>query len=808
MVGIARTNGSIKSKGNLDMTTLGNAIGITRGFTLNGMKNYIILYVAIVFVFMAVRPMLITSDWTSSNEFHACIEMCSALISMIAGVACLTFFISSQSRYFLIIGVGFFVCGSEGLVHGILSFERLFENSDVDLSRFIPGTYVAGRLTLVSMIIAAALLEDRMKTAIIAKREAVMFTTIGVLIGGGLTVLAFLIDLPRFVYPERFISRPLDFVSAMLFLIAFALTINRFLVKKDIFTGMLVASILLSLGGQIYMSFSKQLFDVYFDTAHWANIVSYCMPLLGITIYSLSEMQRSNHEVTERKQAEDALRNSEAFQRTLSEALPDSVFVLDTDGRIQRVNRVNPGHNEEDVVGQRALMFVPPEDRDIFENTFRKALDTGQIQSVETMVDLPEGTRYSLNRMNPVSLAGEEISVVLIATDITERKRVESELQRITKAVESSNEAIGMSDSLGNHFYQNKAFTELFGYSIEEIVAEGGGPALYADTEIARDVFNSIMAGESWASEIEMISKTGRKIYVSLRADAVKDDSGNVIGLVGIHTDITQRMQAQKELEDLTAELIKRNMEQDEIIYVSSHDLRSPVLNIQGFAKELDSSLEGMNDAIRGLDIPDEIRERLDLIMESDMEESLSHIKINSAKMEALLIGLSQVSRAGRQKPEMNNLNMNQLLVSIERGFEHEIAKMKVTVEMGDLPPCKGDYEQLRVVFSNLFDNALKYLDHKKRPGLIKISGWNEDGKAVYCVEDNGIGIRQEYSEKIFEIFHQLNPRNDQGEGLGLTITRRTLGRHGGEIWVESEQGLGSKFFVSLPIEVDEMTGK
>jgi signal transduction histidine kinase len=101
-------------------------------------------------------------------------------------------------------------------------------------------------------------------------------------------------------------------------------------------------------------------------------------------------------------------------------------------------------------------------------------------------------------------------------------------------------------------------------------------------------------------------------------------------------------------------------------------------------------------------------------------------------------------------------------------------------------------------VFSNLIENALKYLGNGKS-GLIRISGYQEDGQSVYCIEDNGIGIEPEYRDKIFEIFHQLEPQNSSGEGLGLTIVQRILQRHHGKIWLESEPGTGSKFYISLP---------
>jgi two-component system, chemotaxis family, sensor kinase Cph1 len=142
---------------------------------------------------------------------------------------------------------------------------------------------------------------------------------------------------------------------------------------------------------------------------------------------------------------------------------------------------------------------------------------------------------------------------------------------------------------------------------------------------------------------------------------------------------------------------------------------------------------------------------------------------------------------------------MNAMLASIAQTVEFQIKQARVTLQIQPLPNCQGDATQINQVFSNLIGNAIKYRS-PKRPGLIEVSGQIEDGRCVYAVRDNGIGIAPEHQAKVFEIFHRLDPSASEGEGLGLTIAQKILECQEGRLWVKSTPGDGSTFFVSLPV--------
>ena len=166
--------------------------------------------------------------------------------------------------------------------------------------------------------------------------------------------------------------------------------------------------------------------------------------------------------------------------------------------------------------------------------------------------------------------------------------------------------------------------------------------------------------------------------------------------------------------------------------------------------------------------------------------------------MDSLLSGLLDVCRLNTAAADVKQIDMNAMMSNITVSMEYQIKESAAQIDIEALPPCVGAPSEINRVFSNLLNNALKFLD-ESRPGQIRIYGRSQNDQSIYCVEDNGIGIAPEHQEKIFEIFYQLEPEKQKGEGLGLTIVRRIIEKHNGKVWVKSEPGKGSNFFVSLP---------
>lgn len=287
--------------------------------------------------------------------------------------------------------------------------------------------------------------------------------------------------------------------------------------------------------------------------------------------------------------------------------------------------------------------------------------------------------------------------------------------------------------------------------------------------------------------------------YVYERGIAVFDDDGQPIYLDGVIVDITERRKNEKERERLLQTIERKNKELQSIVYIASHDLKSPLVNIMGFSDELEICCRELRDLLSNDILTGDDRKKIEELLEDSIPQSLKFISTGTNKINMLINGLLQVSRAGSVSIKIEPIDMNSLVGDVVENVIFRARELAAAITVDKLPPCRSDGPMTNQVFSNLIGNALKYLD-PQRKGQIKITGKLQGDNCVYCVADNGIGIPESSVEKVFEIFHRLNPSDKAGgEGLGLTIITRILDRLGGSISVESKFGQGSKFYVTLP---------
>lgn len=377
--------------------------------------------------------------------------------------------------------------------------------------------------------------------------------------------------------------------------------------------------------------------------------------------------------------------------------------------------------------------------------------------------------------------------------------------ERIRAIVNTAVEGIITIDERGSVESMNPAAESTFGYRAAEVIGKNVSmlmPGPYRD-EHDRYLSNYLRTGRAKIIGIgrEVVGRRqdGTVFPIDLAVSEVRLAERRIF--TGFVRDITERKRAEARLAELTQTLVEKNKELETIVYVASHDLRSPLVNIQGFSKELEHSCEKVRSMLGREGEPRFNPKELAEILANDVPEAIEFIRAGVAKMDALLSGFLRFSRLGRAAFNIQDLDIGTMLASIAQAMEFQIQQTGARLEIHPLPHCLGDATQINQVFSNLIDNALKYRS-PRRPCVISVSGTAEKGRSIYALRDNGIGIAREHQGKIFEIFHRLNPNENEGEGLGLTIAQRILERQDGKIWVESEPEKGSVFFVSLPAEL------
>lgn len=490
------------------------------------------------------------------------------------------------------------------------------------------------------------------------------------------------------------------------------------------------------------------------------------------------------------RQANEALRVSEARQRALLNAIPELVFRIRRDGvfldyHVSQVERL--AAPPEAFLGKPVQAVMPPSVAEQTVQLIGEVLATGQPAQFEYALSLGSEVHYFDARM----VIGGADEVLTTVRDITERKRAEERLHASEERYRLISNVISdytfstavLPDGQLHLEWVAGAFESITGYTFVEYVARGGWLAALHPADAAQDAADmaQLQTNRPVISEVRTTTKSGRLRWVRVYAHPVWDQAANcLVGIYGAVQDIDERKRVEAERENLIRELESRNAELERFTYTVSHDLKGPLITIRGFLGFL------TKDALAGN------TERL--------AADIKRIGDAADKMQRLLNELLELSRVGRLMNPPVEVAFEAVVRDALELLQGQLAARAVQVDIvTPLPVVYGDRVRLVEVMQNLIDNAVKFARNQPKPRIeIGARAAEPDGQPVFFVRDNGLGIDPQYHERVFGLFNKLDAQSE-GTGVGLALVKRIVEVHGGRIWVESAgEGCGSTFCFTL----------
>ncbi|MGJ5203002.1 PAS domain-containing protein [Bradyrhizobium sp. HKCCYLR20261] len=526
-----------------------------------------------------------------------------------------------------------------------------------------------------------------------------------------------------------------------------------------------------------------------------------------------------NMEVSAQVEAEQALRASEMQARADAERvqlalaagaiigtwvwdIPSNRFTVDEN--FAHNFGLDPSLGREGLSLEQVTMTVHPEDQAGLAAVIQEALTSGGSYAHQYRVRRRDGVYRWIEANGRVEQRdGRPVRFPGVLLDVHERRAAEAALrdteEQLRLATQFAEIGFWDYDPVNDVLVWPPLVRKMFGVAEDAAITiadfyEGVHPDDSEATNAAFAAAADPVQRALYDVEYRTIGKNDGVVrWVAAKGRGLFDASGRCVRLIGTAIDISDRKAAEARLRDLNERLEVANEEIKRYAHVVSHDLRAPLVNIMGFAQELQSLREEMFDAGR-LPKSDPVRQQA----ERDFDESLSFIRAATQKMDGLISAILKVSRHGQQPLHPEPLDMSALVQKLADAIRHQTETAGAIIEVAPLPRLVADPLAIGQIFGNLLDNAVKYLD-PARPGRIAITGEERGRDVLFHVADNGRGIRPEDQARVFELFQRAGKPDQPGEGIGLAHVKSLLGRLNGSISLTSEAGVGTTFTVTLP---------
>lgn len=484
------------------------------------------------------------------------------------------------------------------------------------------------------------------------------------------------------------------------------------------------------------------------------------------------------NDITQQVIADQKLKDSEERFKQLSILTLEGILIHD-DGHILDVNESLIklcGYTKSELL-EKNFFKLCMEDKDCSKNTISELESTKQTEELE--ISAKNGRRIPVEVSSRIArFKGRKVQVTSFH-DISNRLEAESNIKKLSTAVEQSGHSIIITDKKGIIEYVNPQFVKVYEFGLLEslgkpisIIDSG-----YHEPKYYENLWSQINKGKVWKGEFLNQSKSGKKYWVSSIISPIKDRDGNMTHYLSIMDDITQKKKSEKELVEAKRNAEKSDQLKSAFLANMSHEIRTPLNGIIGFTDLLNDPDEDFSS--------EEITRYLSII--SNNGQLLLHL-VND------IIDISKIE-SGQLHISTQEFTFSEVLQKLENSFENSLkqgVELKIKEITKDIE-LQTDFTRVVQVFNNLISNALKFTDK----GYVSIDFEEEEEYLKVCIEDTGCGISEEAQKIIFDRFAQGRPINDQllgGTGLGLSITKGLVKLLGGKIWVESVEDEGAIF--------------
>jgi PAS domain S-box-containing protein len=494
-------------------------------------------------------------------------------------------------------------------------------------------------------------------------------------------------------------------------------------------------------------------------------------------------------DITERKQAEEKLNESEERFRIASQIASDVVYERNLQtgiatfyGDIDSHFGYEPGEYPRTMEGWRE--HVHPEDLAWIDSQSIDQMEPGVPHSIEYRMRKKDGTYMTwLDKVTVIcdEKTGKPLKFLGAATDITERKQAEQALQaeknKLQSVIDAMEDDLSIQDKYHNITYQNKPSKTNFGDHLGEKCYR----AFEGRDEVDEDcpVEKAFKDGKSHISERKLVTLSGEVIYLENTANPIKDASGKIVSCLEIGRDVTERKRAAEREKELQKELLlsSRLASIGELAAGVAHQINNPLTGVLGFSQRL-------------------LKKSTDQATEQDLNRIYTEAERAAKVVQNLL------TFARRRQPLKQYSDINEILESaLElRAYELKTSNIEVVTDLDPkLPEIMLDFYQIQEVFLNIILNAEQALTEAHNGGKLTILTVERRGYVRTTFTDDGLGIPAERLDNIFDPFYTTKAEKG-GTGLGLSVCHGIITEHGGKIYAKSKPGKGATFFVELPL--------